>query len=52
MEEKTQQPPRTADAIAADLRNVAVTDPGPRQWQILQAEALASLLERTKPAGG
>lgn len=52
MEETTQQPPRTAEAIAADLRDVAVNDPGQRQWQILQAEALATLLERTKPAGG
>jgi hypothetical protein len=47
MEKETQQPPpRAAEEVAADLRKIAVEDPGPRRREVLQAEALAILLER------
>lgn len=51
MKVKPQQPSRTPEAIAADLREIVASDPEPvneRRALSLHSEALAVLLERSK----
>lgn len=44
--------PKTTDEVLAELKEVLVSDPGPRQFQMLVAAALLVILERDDDARG